>query len=177
MVHPPWRGRRGPSSPRAGGVLLLATLVVLVVAGLCAGYLQISTAITRREASSLNDKQAFYIAEAGLSEAWAGLTIGKTGNVGTAREPAVFGEGLFWVEATRNADGTITLQSTGMYRNGKAVLSIVAEPGETSVAELGLFSDSELDLGPGTRVDAYDSRDGYPAPPFGERGTRPDTGA
>lgn len=142
---------------RRGGVLALAVLAVLAVATLSASMLQLSGATTRRQVSNTNLKLAFYAAEAGLAEAYQGVSIGKTGNVGTGLAPARFGNGLFWVEATHHADGTITLRSTGMVGNGSAELSLVVEPRLASVAALGLFADEGLQLGPGASVDGYDS--------------------
>jgi hypothetical protein len=138
-------------------VLVLVVLAVLAVATLSAGMLQIGNAVNRRQASATNVKLAFYMAEAGLAEAYQGLSIGKSGNVGTENLPARFANGLFWVEATENADGTVTLDSTGMVQNGRAELSLVVEPRLASVASLGVFADSKLSIEPGMLIDGYDS--------------------
>ena len=157
-------GLRGPLTAtggrdprRRGGVLALAMMAVLAAATLSASMLQLSSAMTRRQLSNTNLKLAFYTAEAGLAEAYQGVSIGKTGNVGTGEAPARFGNGLFWVEATHHEDGTVTLRSTGMVGNGSAELSMVVEPRLASVASLGLFADEGLQLGPGASVDGYDS--------------------
>lgn len=150
-------GGRGARAPRRGGVLALVVLAVLAVATLSAGLLQVGNAVHHRQASSTNVKLAFYTAEAGLAEAYQGLSVGKTGNVGTENLPARLGNGLFWVEATENADGTVTLESTGMIQNGRAVLSLVVEPRLTSVASLGVFADDKLSIQPGMLIDGYDS--------------------
>ena len=150
-------GGRGARAPRRGGVLALVVLAVLAVATLSAGLLQVGNAVHHRQDSSTNVKLAFYMAEAGLAEAYQGLSIGKTGNVGTENLPARLGNGLFWVEATENADGTVTLESTGMIRNGRAELSLVVEPRLTSVASLGVFADDKLSIQPGMLIDGYDS--------------------
>ncbi len=160
-------GSREGGESRRGGALVLILIVVLTIGGLSAGLLQLSGAVTSRQASTVNTKLAFYMAEAGLAEAYGGLVIGKTGNVGSPEQPASFGDGLFWVTATDNADGTVTLESTGMVANGRAVLAMVVEPQGSSAAILGIFSDRELDLQPGVRLDGWDSSEG----PY-ERGTR-----
>ena len=77
--------------------------------------------------------------------------------MGTENLPARFANGLFWVVATENADGTVTLDSTGMVGNGRAELSLVVEPRLASVASLGVFADGALAIQPGTIVDGYDS--------------------
>lgn len=147
-----------PGGPRDGGVLALAMIVVLTIAALAAGMLQLSGAVTKRQASAVNTKLSFYMAESGLSEAYAGLVAGRTGNVGSELAPVAFGEGLFWVVATENVDGTTTLQSTGRVGNGRAVLSFVVDRETSSVGSLGFFGADNLVIGPGVSIDAFDSQ-------------------
>jgi hypothetical protein len=147
-------------------VLALALIVVFFIAAMSAGLLQLSSATTRRQTAATNRKLAFYMAEAGLAEGYLGLMVGKTGRVGSRAAPAVYGGGLFWVEATEDAqDDTVTLRSTGMVGNARAVLSAVLEKEEPMVASLGVFADTSVDLPPGSLVDGYDSRLGGYAPP------------
>lgn len=165
-IRPPQstHGRALLAGPRSGGVLAIAMVVVLTVAALAAGMLHLSSAVTRRQISAVNTKLSFYMAEAGLTEAYAGLVTGRTGMVGTEAAPVAFGEGLFWVEATENADGTTTLRSTGMTGNGRAVLSLVVEQHTVTAASLGMFGAEGLAVGPGVTIDAFDSQnvDGAP---------------
>jgi hypothetical protein len=168
MKQPPHLRLQGrASSSQRGGVLALSLIIVLTIAALSAGLLQLSSATTRRQAAATHRKLAFYMAEAGLAEGYVGLMIGKTGNVASEAAPAAYANGLFWVEATENtADRTVTLRSTGMVGNGRAVLSMVVEKGEPSVASLGVFSDGPLDLQPGSLIDGYDSEIGPYKQPF-----------
>ena len=147
----------GAHGERSGGVMALVVVAVLAVATLSASMLQLSGATTKRQVSNTNIKLAFYMAESGLAESYQGLTIGKTGNVGTQATPARFGNGLFWVTATDNPDGTVTLDSVGMVGNGRAELSLVVERRLASVAALGLFTEDGLTLQPGMNADGYDS--------------------
>jgi hypothetical protein len=135
----------------------MSLVALLVVAGLAAGYMQTSAAVTKRQRQAVDTKQAFYVAEAGLSEAFSGMMIGKTGNVGSREEPARFGRGCFWVEAEDAGVNLVDLEATGLYGGGRATLSLVVEKGGQSVASLGIYSDDELAVPDGTRVDAYDS--------------------
>ena len=144
-------------SARRGGVLAFVVIAVLAVATLSAGLLQVSSSMTKRQVSNTNIKLAFYMAETGLAEAYQGLAVGRTGNVGTQAVPAALGNGLFWVEATDRPDGTISLDSTGMVGNGSAQLSLVVEPRLSSVAALGVFADAALDITSGVTADGYDS--------------------
>src|SRR5207249_1042936 len=109
---------------------------------------------------AVNKKRAFYVAEGGLAEAFAGVTCGKSGNVGTKAAPAALGDGLFWVEATELQTNQIKLESTGMVGSGRAVLALVVERGDKSAAALGMFSTGKVTLTSGSLVDGYDSSQG-----------------
>jgi len=135
-------------------------IVVTVVAVLAASFLQLSSAVTRRQQRATDTKEAFYLAEAGLTEAYTGLRLGKTGNVGTEKEPARFGSGMFWVEATEITDGVIELASCGLSGSGRALLSVVVEEGDVNHARLGIFAQESIEIPAGTVIDGYDSRIG-----------------
>jgi len=149
-----------PKRSNAGGVLVLALVSVATVAGLAAAFLQLSTSVARRQVQMRDRMRAFYVAEAALSEAWTAVQLRKTGAVGSEAEPAKFGDGLFWVEATDTGE-FIRLESTAMVATGTAKLAIVVSKGKSSSANLGVHSGGDLDLPPGSLLDAYDSRLGY----------------
>jgi hypothetical protein len=148
---------RGSAASDRGSALLMSLITVMLVAGLAAAYLQTSAAITKRQRQAVDTKQAFYVAEAGLSEAFSGMMIGKSGNVGTMEAPARFGRGCFWVEAEEAGENLVELSSTGLYGGGRATLSLVVEKGGQSVASLGIFSDGALSVPDGAKIDAYNS--------------------
>lgn len=160
---------RMASSARRGAALVPALIAVLVVSAMSAGLLQLSSAVTRRQQGSVSTNRAFYIAEAGLVEAYTGLAIAKTGNVGSPAAPAVFGDGLFWVEARVNADDTVTLESTGMYGAGRATLSMVVEPIEITLSSLGVYTTEDLRVNPDTLMDSFDSEQGSYADQVGTK--------
>ncbi len=136
-------------------MLALALIAVLVVAGLSASFIQLSVSISRRQAYSVDRKRAFYLAEAGLSEAWAAVQVGQFGSVGSMEEPAKFGDGLFWVEATDLGDNLVELKSTGMCGAGSASVSALIDRGGINSASLGLFSDDDLVIQAGTYADGF----------------------
>ncbi len=155
-IHIEHRSRRGAGG-RRGSALVLSLITVLIVAVLAAGYLQTSSALTKRQGQSIDTKEAFYLAEAGLAEAFSGMMIGKTGKVGSKQAPAKFGHGCFWVEAEEAGNNLIELESTGLYQGGRATLSLVVEEGSESVAALGIFSQQALVVPDGAKLDSYDS--------------------
>ncbi len=142
---------------RRGGALVLSLLAVVTVVVLSASFSQFTSAVANRQAQAVHRKRAFYMAEAGLTEAFSGLSCGKSGNVGSEEKPAAFGDGLFWVEATEIEPDVIRLESTGMVGTGSVELALVAERGTKSVASLGVFSSGLVRLNAGSLADAYDS--------------------
>ena len=155
-LFPVARARRS----ERGVALIYSVIAVMVVSILAAGFMQLALAVTRRLSSTADTAQAFNIAEAGLAEAYTGLGVARTGNVGTVDAPAAFGGGLVWVEATRHPTGLVELESTAMYGTGRATLGIACEPIARSVASLGFFTLDDLRLNPDVRLDSYDSSKG-----------------
>jgi Tfp pilus assembly protein PilX len=156
----PMSSRRRNRRSTRGGVLIVVLIMVMSIAAIAACIFQLDVARTRRVVASIDNKQAFNIAEAGLAEAYYGLTIGKTGAVASKAEPAGFGQGLFWVEATDLGYGVVGLQSTGMCGSGRATLALVVRRADESIASLGVLGGNQLSTGTRVQIDAYDSRTG-----------------
>jgi hypothetical protein len=146
-----------------------ALLVVMLTATLSMIYLQVSLAKNKEQRVSVDAKRAFYMAEAGLAEAFNGLCLGKSGDVGTEDLPAEFANGLFFVVAKDEGQGRITLKSTGLCGAGRATLSIVLQRQPDEVASRGFFGDQGITVQPGALIDSFDSRLGlYQAPAVAE---------
>ena len=143
--------------PRRGSALAFTLIVVTGVALISAGFIRLSSSITNRQITSIDNKRAFYLAEAGLAEAYLGLVIGKSGQVGFDRWPATYGDGVFWVNAENVSPTTVRLESTGMCASGRATLSMVVESQQTSVATLGFFSEQDVTVEAFSLIDSYDS--------------------
>lgn len=142
---------------RRGGVLALSLIAVTVVSIIGGGFLLMTATLGRSQKGDLERSQAFYLAEAGLAESYASLAMGKTGNVGSRAAPALYGNGLFWVEAAPVGEKRIQLTSTGMSGSMRVVVSLVAEKTLISTSALGVFAQSPLELPAGSLVDGYDS--------------------
>ena len=152
----PSRGRKN----RRGSALVLSLFAVFLVAGLAASFLRLSMTTSRRQAAGIEQKRAFYLAEAGLTEAVAGIYRGRTGNIGTLQAPARYGDGVFYVEATDLEDDLVQVDATGMQGSADALLSLVVRRGRPAVAHLGMFGASGLEIQPGTFIDGYESSAG-----------------
>ena len=139
--------------------MALVSVVVLTV--LAGGFLQVARSIGTRQHRVSDIKQAFYLAEAGLAEAYMGLAVAKSGNLGSAAAPAQLGSGLVWVEATEYPSGLVELESTGMSGGGRATLGLVVEPVDIDLSVIQpIFSEGSVTLPAGSYVDSYDSSQG-----------------
>lgn len=150
---------------RRGSAMIAALLVVFAVATLSMIHIQLDLAKAREQRAAVDTKRAFYLAEAGLAEAFNGIVSGKSGNVGTPDEPARFANGVFFTTAYEEGLGRVTLTSTGLCGAGRATLAIVIERTSNSVASMGFFGDQSVHVEANALVDSYDSRQGPYRPP------------
>lgn len=147
-------------SSTRGSVVVPALVLVVIVSTMSMIFIQQSLAKNKEQRMSVDSKRAFYMAEAGLSEAFNGLCIGKSGNVGSPDEPARFANGVFWTTATEEGQGRVTLQSTGLCGAGRATLSIVVERAPDTIGAMGFFGDTSVNVASGAVIDSYDSHAG-----------------
>jgi hypothetical protein len=136
--------------------LALALIVAVTVAAASAGVLLVSSHFARRQSNAVHDQRAFYLAEAGLSEAYNAMTIGQSGQIGSMEAPARSGDGLLWVEAIPNDERSVRLESTAMVGLGRASLALVVERIEQP---LGIFANEDLIISAPILVDGYDSEE------------------
>lgn len=151
-------GRTCQASSERGSVLMAALFVVIMVGALSMAYLQLSMNKNREQQGAADAKRAFYMAEAGLSEAYGGLVRGKSGNVGSDIVPARFGNGVFWVVAENLGDNKLCLTSTGLCGSGRASISLVVENKRPTIASRGVFSQNAITIQAGAVIDSFDSR-------------------
>ncbi|MBK7645586.1 MAG: hypothetical protein IPJ19_21560 [Planctomycetes bacterium] len=159
LQHETARGRRGSA-------LVPALMTVMLTAALCVSYLQLAISKNHESQVSIDAKRAFYIAEAGLSEAYYGLARGLDGSVACEAEPARFGTGVYWVTC-EDLGTRVVLHSTGLSGLGRAALSVTLSKARGSVAGLGLYANQQIDMAGGALVDAYDSTQGLYRPSGG----------
>lgn len=133
---------------------------VVIVAGMGVCMIQMHTGQTRRQEQAIDNKRALYIAEAGLSEAFMSVALGKSGNVGSPEIPASYGDGLYWVEATDQGGGQVALVATGMCGKGRFAASAVLQRQVDLIASLGVYSVDGIAVGANALIDGYDSSAG-----------------
>lgn len=145
---------------RRGSALVASLMVVVVVAGLGVCMLRMHNSVSRRQSQAIDRKRAFYVAEAGLSEAFLAVSQGKSGNVASEDLPASFGDGVYWVSAEEGAGGTVALTSTGLVGGGRFALTVTLRSQLDPVASRGIFARDLMVVESGTVIDGYDSRRG-----------------
>ena len=122
-------------------------------------------ALAKRQSSAIDNQLAFYLAEAGLAESFQAVRMGRSGQVGSETQPAMYGQGRLWVDVLELADGNVHLDSTGPMGDGRATLSFVLEPVEL---ELGFFAHDDLMINGVILTDGWDSDLGSYADAAGE---------
>lgn len=143
---------------RRRGAALFVGLVVITSLGMMALIaLQTSLGSTRALRLGIDTKRAMYIAEAGLSEAFVAVSVGRTGEIGSSARPAAFGDGLFWVTGEPQSSGDIVLTSVGLCGTARVELEYVVQRPYLDKVKRGLVSAADLVLPPGVLVDGYDS--------------------
>ncbi|MEM7305853.1 MAG: hypothetical protein AAF682_04250 [Planctomycetota bacterium] len=143
---------------RRGSALIVAMLVVTSVAILSVGVLRLLDLTTRRQSVAADDRQAFYLAEAGLAESYVDLATGGTGRIGSINEPTRYGGGLVWVDRFEPEEGEdpdeLRLRATALYGRGRSSLEIVVR---RVVRPFGVFADEEINLDVPVLIDGFDS--------------------
>ncbi len=140
-----------------GSALLAALLVVMTVGALSATAIQMQVSSLRQQETANDRKRAFYLAEAGLSEALLSLRDGGLGQVGTKAMPAGFGEGYVFTSAVEDAYGNFIVHSTGIAPRARHRLGLSIERQVLSPGSLGFFGDEALTVGGGTQLSYVDS--------------------
>ena len=139
-----------------GSALVASLLVVMLVAGMGAGLIQVQSAMMRRQLLGIDRTRALYVAEAGLSESFLAISQGKTGRIGTVDDLAQYDDGVFWVEAEEQASGDIVLTSTGLCGQGRFSLSVVVTPPTSPIGTLGFFGIDSLTINEESIIDGFD---------------------
>ncbi len=136
---------RSPTGKR-GSALIIALLAVTVLVGMVAVVMQISVSSKKQIESARQDTRAFYLAEAGLTEALAAFEATVPSrralptNVGTHEAPRTLNGGTFWVEIEGNGDGTWTVTSHGEANGSVRSLVAVVDTLATPVFDNALFA-------------------------------------
>ena len=145
--------KRGSQS---GTAVISSLFLVTIVASLGAGLVQVSSVSTKKQIASIDTTRALYIAEAGLSEAFLAVAQGRSGELASPEEPANFGDGYYWVEATDLPGDQVALKATGLVGHGRFSLSMVLRRAVNEVGSLGMCGLNGVTIGEGAQLDTLE---------------------
>ncbi|MCP5023737.1 MAG: hypothetical protein GY930_18460 [bacterium] len=148
--------RRKNRDDQTGAALISSLFFVTLVTAMGAGLVQLSTVSTKKQIVGIDTTLALYVAEAGLSEAFLAVAQGRSGMLASPEEPAEFGTGYFWVEATSLPNDQVQLESTGMVGHGRFTLSMVLHRSINEVGSLGMCGLNDVTIGAGAQLDTLE---------------------
>jgi hypothetical protein len=151
---------RKRATRRDGVVLYMALLVLIPVAALAYGLLQMGASFNSERLRSIEDEQALFLADAGLAESILALRNGGTGRIGTAVAPVYYGRGLLWVDANDVGNDLILLRSTAMYEGGRRSVESLVFRDYADFRGMTIFSSDSLTIDSQCFLDSFDSNDG-----------------
>jgi hypothetical protein len=143
---------------RQGSVLIVALVALVGLMMVGAALARFSVAADREVGGKLDDRRAYYLAEAGAAEAMVALRGGASGAIASPDVPAFLAGGVLWVEATDLGDDQIQLVATAMAGAGRAAISAVVEnESQDPLFRSVLNSREPLTMNSGVIVDSFDS--------------------
>ncbi len=155
--------RRKKRSSQSGTAIISSLFLVTIVASLGAGLVQVSSVSTKKQVTGIDTARALYIAEAGLSEAYLAVAQGRSGELGSVQEPAEFGDGYYWVEATDLPDDQVQLEATGLVGHGRFTLAMILRRSVNEIGSLGMCGLKDVTIGEGAQLDILEVNvDGSP---------------
>lgn len=156
------QGDRSGSAGRRGAAIVMVLLVLMSLFGVSLALWTTSLSARSEQRGALAQISAQYAAEAGIRVAFAQLSAdpnsAQAGMIGSAAQPAPFGEASFWVARTDGAMGTTALTATGVGNNRAASIELVVRRVVDAFHTWGAFGDEFLTMSSNARVDSYDSR-------------------
>ena len=136
--------------------MVLAVIAITLVTSIGIAFLGLSLGTSERMEADVDAQRAFYVAEAGLAEAFQGVRVGRTGALASERAPARVDQGLVWVTSTETAENQIRLDSHARVGRGSTSLSLTVEPVREA---LGFFSREDMIIEDVVLVDGFNSDD------------------
>ncbi len=136
----------GDQARRRGSATVVSLIALILIAGLAAMVLSVSTRSSGEVSAAVDRTRAFLAAESGISQAILNLRFGDASDIGDANAPVVLSGGRYWVSVTDTGDGTFTLRSEGRAGLERQAIEVVVLRLEGGVFYNGIFAgNSSLD--------------------------------
>src|SRR5262249_36287757 len=110
---------------KTGSALVIVLVLLFVVMCTAYAFFHRTIAEQRSAHADLDEKRAFFLAEAGLHESFEAVRSGKSGGVASGDDPALLGGGVLWVTSTPAGGNDTRLVSTAMVGQGRSALEAV----------------------------------------------------
>lgn len=158
------RARANARGARSGSALLYAMILMIALAGMCAALLGITLRTGDAREESRSSQRALYAAEAGLSDVYVQLTVGKlpvkAGDVlqfGSPDAPIPLGPSGYFVTVAALDPRTFAVDSTGVDGADAQRLQLVLGKEPTGFFQFAAFGSKGVLLNSNSFVDSYDS--------------------
>src|SRR5882672_3675301 len=156
----------GSDRDRRGGALVLVAFATAGLAVLALSVTSLGMASSKEARVTHERLSSLYVAEAGISDAYAtlsaagqqGAQIGAAfGNCGSSAQPVSYDDSSYWVARTDNADGTISLVSTGTEDRSQSRVELVLKRDNNSILRWGAFGELGVVMASNSKADSYNS--------------------
>lgn len=143
---------------RQGSVLVVALVVAFVAIASVGSMLQLALVRTRASARGVAAARAFYIADGGVSEAYADVCAGGSGDLGSEAEPALRSGGECWVDTRERPGGDLDVTSTVRIHGATRTVEVTIRIGRFDPFSRAVFGRERVRLAANSAVDSWDSR-------------------
>ncbi len=146
-----YTAQRTNTARRRGGALLPVLLIVVALAGITVSVFSVSSMRNAEARRTGQETRAFYMAEAGLSDALMTIAVAKREgddvpqSIGTEDAPVAFQKGDFWCEVVDNGSDSFTVRSHGSAGSAQRVLEARIGPFGESVFDYAIFAGNSSD--------------------------------
>ncbi len=130
----------GQSNGERGGALMVSLIATTVLAGMAGAVLAVGGAAQHEQVAAADHMKAFYVAEAGLSEAIAAVTNGEAPDFVAAAGPIAFSNGTYDGTVVDNGDDTTTITTVGTSRGYSRAVEAVLQQTSDGIFSSALFA-------------------------------------
>lgn len=152
---------------RRGAALLYATIVVVLMGGLCLALTTTTLSTGRQRVETELSQRSFYAAEAGLSDAYMRMTEGAmelpaegVAQLGSREEPLPLGAAGYWVAIRPLDSRSYELRATGIDGRREESLRLLLSEKPTGFFQYAAFGAESVVLDSNAFIDSYDSARG-----------------
>jgi hypothetical protein len=149
---------------RRGAALVWVAILAVVLAGMSMALLGMNTSTTKARVETQNQQRSFYVAEAGISDAYyqvnAGRitpTAGAPALLGSQANPIALGPSSYWAVVTWLNTRSYSIDATGIDGRDQNRLELVMAEVPNGFFQFAAFGADNVLINTNSFVDSYDS--------------------